>query len=121
MKLRIKSNSIRYRLTRSDVDHLAKANYLEEQVGFAGNPLIYALQLTEGKELTSSYIDSKITLCMSHKMINELIKTDRVGFENTNGQLHLLVEKDFTCLDNVAEDQSDNYPNPLAAKDHEQD
>jgi len=25
-----------------------------------------------------------------------------------------LVEKDFKCLDNVAEDQSDNYPNPLA-------
>ncbi|WP_426672183.1 DUF7009 family protein [Mucilaginibacter sp. McL0603] len=23
-------------------------------------------------------------------------------------------KKDFTCLDNVDEDQSDNYPNPLA-------
>jgi hypothetical protein len=26
----------------------------------------------------------------------------------------LLVEKDFVCLDNTIEDQSDNYPNPLA-------
>jgi hypothetical protein len=26
--------------------------------------------------------------------------------------LYLLVEKDFKCLDNVAEDQSDNYENP---------
>ena len=26
--------------------------------------------------------------------------------------LYLLLEKDFKCLDNVAEDQSDNYENP---------
>jgi len=51
---------------------------------------------------------------MSHKMIDELIYTDKVGFENADGKLHLLVEKDFVCLDEVAEDQSDNYPNPLA-------
>jgi hypothetical protein len=39
--------------------------------------------------------------------------TDRVGFEYQDKDLFLLVEKDFKCLDNVAEDQSDNYPNPL--------
>jgi hypothetical protein len=116
MKLRVKSDSLRYRLTRSDVYSLAKDGYLEEQISFAGNPLIYALQLTDGQVLTSSYIDNKITMSMSHKMINELINTDRVGFENIDGGLHLLVEKDFVCLDEVAEDQSDNYPNPLAAK-----
>jgi len=53
---------------------------------------------------------------MSRKMIQELIDTERVGFENHYGALHLLIEKDFTCLDNVDEDQSDNYPNPLAEK-----
>jgi hypothetical protein len=49
-------------------------------------------------------------------VIIEFVNTDKVGYEGTHGNLHLLVEKDFTCLDNVAEDQSDNYPNPLAAK-----
>lgn len=120
MKLRVKSNSLRYRLTRSDVDRLAKEGYLEEQINFAVMPLIYAIQLTEGQELTSSYIDNKITLSMSHKMIGELIDTDRVGFENHDGGLHLLVEKDFTCLDSVDEDQSDNYPNPLAERQKQQ-
>jgi hypothetical protein len=52
---------------------------------------------------------------MPHKMIAELRDTERIGFENNYGGLFLLVEKDFTCLDEVAEDQSDNYPNPLAA------
>jgi len=49
-------------------------------------------------------------------MIDELATTDRTGFENNAGGLQLLVEKDFTCLDNVAEDQSDNYSNPLNEK-----
>ena len=31
--------------------------------------------------------------------------------------LYLLLEKDFKCLDNTTEDQSDNYPNPLAEKE----
>ena len=101
MKLRIKSDSLRYRLTRSDVDTLAREGYLEDQINFAGNPLIYAVQLTNGEVLTSSYIDNKITLSMARKMIIELVDTDRVGFENKAGELHLLVEKDFTCLDNV--------------------
>ena len=114
MKLRIKSDSLRYRLTRSDVDTLAKEGYLEDQINFPGNPLIYAVQLTEGEELTASYIDNKITLSTSHEMIQELIDTDRIGFENKDGGLHLLIEKDFTCLNDVDEDQSDNYPNPLA-------
>lgn len=114
MKLRINNNSLRYRLTRSDVNKLAKEGYLEEQANFAGNPLIYSLQLTEGQEITASYIDNKITMSLSHKMVNELMDTDQVGFENTDGGLHLLIEKDFVCLDEVAEDQSDNYPNPLA-------
>lgn len=116
MKLRIKSNSLRYRLTRTDVDRFKAEGYVEEQINFAGRPFIYALQLTEGEHLTASYIDDKITLSMPHKMIDELSETDKVGFENYDGELHLLVEKDFVCLDEVAEDQSDNYPNPLANK-----
>jgi hypothetical protein len=51
---------------------------------------------------------------MPNAMAEEWTSTDQVGFENNGGQLYLLIEKDFKCLDNVAEDQSDNYPNPLA-------
>jgi hypothetical protein len=45
---------------------------------------------------------------------------DTVGYDNnmqlTEGkQLTLLLEKDFKCIDNAQEDQSDNYENPLSA------
>nr|WP_157543792.1 hypothetical protein [Mucilaginibacter paludis] len=43
--------------------------------------------------------------------------TESVGFDHQDySGLYLLVEKDFKCLDNVTEHQSDNYPNPLAGK-----
>jgi hypothetical protein len=116
MKIRIKGNSLRYRLTRTDVKRLDEEGYLEERTNFSGKPLIYALQLTEGEVLTASFIDNKITLSMPHKMIAEFIQTDKVGFNNLDGDMDLLVEKDFTCLDDLSEDQNDNYPNPLAEK-----
>ncbi|WP_428329603.1 DUF7009 family protein [Mucilaginibacter sp.] len=116
MKIRIKSNAIRYRLTRTDVAQLAGKGYLEEKVDFTGQPLVYAIQLTDDSALSSAFKNNAITLFVPRFMVSELTDTDKVGFENSAGQLHLLVEKDFTCLDNVAEDQSDNYPNPLLQK-----
>ncbi|MDP9079523.1 MAG: hypothetical protein M3O71_18995 [Bacteroidota bacterium] len=114
MKIRIKSNSIRYRLTKSDVAALVKNGHLEDSVDFGLQKLVYDLQIVEDYELSATFNNSTITLFMPKKMIDELANTDKVGFESTRHPLHLLVEKDFTCLDNVAEDQSDNYPNPLA-------
>jgi hypothetical protein len=119
MKLRIKSDSIRYRLTRTDVKDLAATGYIDDKVNFGGQSLSYAIQATEGDALKSTYENNKITLFMPQSMISELQNTDKVGFENSSGALYLLVEKDFTCLDNVAEDQSDNYPNPLAENYYE--
>jgi hypothetical protein len=42
--------------------------------------------------------------------------TDRVGFDGQSGLVKILVEKDFVCIDNTLEDQSDNYPNLFAVK-----
>jgi len=116
MKIRIKNNSIRYRLTRTDVNTLAESGYLEDQVNFPGNTFTYALLLTDDQQLASAFKESTITLFMPKTMLKALAETDKVGFEHTANNICLLVEKDFTCLDNVSEDQSDNYPNPLAEK-----
>jgi hypothetical protein len=117
MKIRIKSNSVRYRLTRTDVAQLAEKGIIGEKVSFPGQSLLYALQLTQDEQLSATYVNNTITLMMPETMFNELADSDTVGFENSENGLHLLVEKDFTCLDNVEEDQSDSYPNPLAMKE----
>jgi hypothetical protein len=116
MKIRIKGNSLRYRLTRSDTAQLAEEGHLREVVDFGNKQLFYALQVVDDEQLSATYKDDVITIFVPKRLLQEFADTDKVGFEGTHGSLHLLVEKDFTCLDEVAEDQSDNYPNPLAVK-----
>jgi len=116
MKLRIKHNSIRYRLTKSDVKQLTEGRYLEDGVDFGATVLKYAIEITSNQILSTAFLTDSVTLFMPRFMIDELATTSRIGFENNVNGLQLLVEKDFTCLDNVADDQSDNYPNPINEK-----
>jgi hypothetical protein len=113
MKIRIKGNSLRYRLTKGDVSNLAANGFIEECTNFGKQVFKYALRRGMVSSLSATFEDNTITIHMPNQMIEEWVYTDRVGFENTNSAMYLLVEKDFVCLDNVAEDQSDNYPNPL--------
>jgi len=113
MKIRIKGNSLRYRLTKTDVARLGSEGALEESTEFAGKTLVYAIETVSESSLSADYIGDRIVLSMPKLMVDELNNTDRVGFEDRRGPVSLLIEKDFTCLDNVEEDQSDNYPNPL--------
>jgi hypothetical protein len=112
MKIRIKGSSLRYRLTKTDIETFSKEGYIEESITFGVQLLVYALQRSVIDELSATFQDNKITLFMPDKLAQEWELTDHVGFENSNGPLYLLIEKDFKCMDNVAEDQSDNYPNP---------
>jgi len=122
MKLRIKSSAIRYRLTKTDVEILSKEGVIKEKVNFGDDELVYVLQTTMKDQLSADFKNNIITVYMPEAMLKELADTDKVGFESSDSALHILIEKDFTCLDNVDEDQSDNYPNPLALKvNHEQD
>ena len=41
MKLRIKGNSIRFRLTKPEVDYFEKENYLEEKTHFGNTEFVY--------------------------------------------------------------------------------
>lgn len=117
MKLRIKGNSLRYRLTKSEVERFCDTGYFQEITHFGNKHLIYALEKNFSDKLSASFKDNKITLFMPAMMADEWANTTRVGFENKEGEIYLLVEKDFVCLDTVNEDQSDNYPNPLLNKE----
>ncbi|MBB6238806.1 hypothetical protein HDC90_003453 [Pedobacter sp. AK013] len=112
MKIRIKGNSLRYRLTQSEVAALGMVGFLSERTHFASQALEYAIMTTSEGQLTADFSENRIVLNMPEKMIGELVNTDKVGFSDVSGPVSLLIEKDFTCLDNVEEDQSDNFPNP---------
>ncbi|MBX2922147.1 MAG: hypothetical protein KF746_08145 [Chitinophagaceae bacterium] len=112
MKIRIKGNSLRYRLTRSEIARLWSEGALEERTELPGKAFVYAIATTNNEALSADFIGDRIVLNMSKEMINELYNTNKVGFEDRSGAVSLLVEKDFVCIENTEEDQSDNYPNP---------
>jgi hypothetical protein len=119
MKLRIRSNSIRYRLTKTDVATLSKSGVIEEHTEFPGGPVFrYRLEANSGiEDLEAGYEKNTITIYIPQKMLMGWADSETVGFEHTldlpNGRkLFLLIEKDFVCLDHTLEDQSDNYENP---------
>jgi hypothetical protein len=119
MKIRIKGNSIRIRLTKSEVDIFGSKGFIEEHTEFGTTQLSYALKQNNQPNMSAVFENNKVTVLMPTVWAEEWLATERVGYENNiplpNGkELYVLVEKDFVCLDNTTEDQSDNYPNPMA-------
>ena len=118
MKLRIKGNTIRFRLSKSEVEYFGKENHLEEKTEFGKNTLTYSIKTMNDVKLSADFSNDTISLFVPEYLVKEWISSERVGLESEmetgNGKkLFLLLEKDFKCLDTVAEDQSDNYENPL--------
>ncbi|MBL0048014.1 MAG: hypothetical protein IPP32_07970 [Bacteroidetes bacterium] len=118
MKIRIRGNSIRLRLSKSEIDRFGEVGNLEEKTEFPNGTFYYALSADKSAtELTAQFEASRMTVFVPLNIQKEWTTTDRVGFENkmktaSDKQLFILIEKDFVCLDHTTEDQSDNYPNP---------
>lgn len=118
MKLRIKGNSLRIRLTKTEVSTISTKGYLEEETNFGNNKLLYVLQrVDEGNELSAAFEENRITMFVPSSLtkdwpINNIISIDAHMLVGENKTLYLLLEKDFVCLDHTTEDQSDNYENP---------
>ena len=62
MKIRIKGNSLRYRLTKSDMYRLSHESYLEDRTNFGKRELVYVIQKTNTKELSAFFDDNVICL-----------------------------------------------------------
>jgi hypothetical protein len=118
MKLRIKGNSIRIRLSKTEVDELASGSSLTETTDFGSKSFGYKVQpVTNGTGLSASYEKEVITLYVPGSLLADWPTNSVVGFESmmpleNSGRLHLLLEKDFKCLDKTIEDQSDFFDNP---------
>lgn len=66
MKIRIKGNSVRIRLGKSEVDSFAETGEVHESTDFGGGNLLrYSLQKTpNGEALSASFANNLITLHM---------------------------------------------------------
>jgi len=117
MKIRIKGNSLRLRLSQSEVKEFASNGLVSDSISFGNSKLIYTLESVDTQNVKAEFHKENITVSVPKEIAKEWAETDRVGFEefqaiDYNEKLYLLVEKDFQCLIPRKEDESDLFENP---------
>ncbi len=123
MKLRIRANSLRFRLTRGDVDRLRDDGYVREITSFGvrGPALIVTLATDPSLDSTAAVLeDCHICVRVPATEIAVWATSEQIGVygsQPTEGEpLMIAIEKDFQCLVPRAGDDADPdaYPNPKA-------
>jgi hypothetical protein len=119
VKLRIKGDSLRLRLTRAEVQQLADSGSVEERVHMTpSGVLVYRLaRTTEAATLGASFVAGVVEIQVPEKTALDWCASDLVTLEHVQPhgavRLRIVVEKDFACLAPRAdEDESDNFPHP---------
>lgn len=116
MKLRLRSNTLRLRLSRTDVATFRDSGRLEAATGFPGGArLVYVLE--RGEEFGARFDGGSVVVRVPAAVAQTWCDTDRVGIDGVvpledGGTLALLVEKDFACLTDNRPEDHDAYPNP---------
>ena len=124
MKLRIRDNSIRLRLTRSEVEELREKGLVVSKAGFpGGREFRYQLESSPASVSPGAFLsDSVLTVRLPESAVLAWAATEQVSITGEqllqDGEnLGILVEKDFACLaPREGEDESDMYPHPAAAQ-----
>lgn len=120
MKLRIRGDSIRLRLTRSEVAQLSADGRVENTTSFGTTELMYSVTSSTRERVEADLRDNEITVYVPAVSIADWADSELVGIEGTqavrDGELHILIEKDFACLKaRGGDEEADTFANPLAA------
>ena len=125
MKLRIRGNSLRLRLTQSEVMRIGRGEAVEDSVTFTpSQSLRYAIQPSREVQKISSRLEgSLISVLIPRDEALDWSRSDETALMADQAiygevSLKLLIEKDFACLkprQNESEDESDLFPNPNVA------
>lgn len=122
MKLRIRGNSLRFRLTQEEVKELDAGGSVVESLGLGPLPqqqLTYSLHSTvDGQSIALEYSSGTLRILLPSQMCEGWMDSDLVGFREDvpveGGEpVTVLVEKDFACLTprDPVEDAG-AFPNP---------
>lgn len=120
MKLRIRGNSIRLRLTQTEVQDFGSSGAIESTVQFGpGNdPFRYEMTVGTNGHSGAKFDGNCLTVIVPFGDAKRWTSSDQVSLEyqqpiNERENLSILVEKDFACLtERPNGDDSDAFPNP---------
>jgi hypothetical protein len=119
MKLRIRGNSVRLRVSQSELGDITAVGFTEDRARFApGAELVYRLAVAPEGPLRADLAEGRISVTVPQREFERWLQADEVsirGEQPIDGdeRLAILVEKDFACLaPREGEDESDLFPNP---------
>lgn len=128
MKLRIRGNSIRLRLGKSEVGQLVTDGRVSASIQFSAAPksqLSYTLATSPTKKEISVHLaDSEIKITVAEGLARGWANSEQVGMKhvqqiNREESLSILIEKDFHSLEpRPDDDQSDSFKNPFEGSKH---
>lgn len=123
MKFRIRGDTIRLRLKRSEVARLAAGDSIVEETHFPESVLTYRLDVSENNAISANFDNGSIAVTVPKSKVLDWAGTDDVSLQAYQklpgtGSLSLLIEKDFSCLEpshhRGSEDDEDTFPHPRA-------
>lgn len=116
MKLRITHNSIRIRVRKSELSLLQSDNRMAESIEFPSGVIFKFVLVVDNsiESVEASFEENTLQLSIPKQEAEQWINTNEVGIETNidlaNGKkLHILIEKDFPCIDRPNEDKSDTF------------
>lgn len=121
MKIRIRDNTLRLRLTQKEVRQLADEGQVCCTTDF-GNGMLFTYQISklDGiSDLSASFENNVIAVSVPEEKAMHWANSEEISLlaEQNNksaSPLRLLIEKDFACLVvRQGEDDSDAFPNPI--------
>lgn len=122
MKLRIRGNSVRLRLSKSELEQIAEAGFAEDAVRFPTGPALrYRLEVGATDTLAATFGESVVKVVVPEAQIRRWLEPDEVSIRGEQpladgAVLRILVEKDFECLvPRPDEDSSDLFENPRSS------
>ena len=128
MKLRIRDNSVRVRLTRGEVDTLRDTGIVSGRTGFpGGHDFQYLVESSPASVNPGAFFSgTTVTVRLPETTVLAWANSEQVSIAgeqrlDDGEQLMILVEKDFACLaPREGEDEADMFAHPDANSDEGQ-
>ncbi len=119
MKLRIRGNSVRLRVSQTELARLAETGVAEDLIRFApSKELRYGIAVQAAGQVAAEFRADGIRVSVPQARFDRWLEPDEVAITaeqpvGDGGVLTILVEKDYTCLaPRSGEDDADLFPNP---------
>lgn len=104
MKLRIKGNSVRLRLTQSEVAEFAETGKVEARTEFGGeSSLVYSIESESGAEnVTARFENGRLSVSVPPTIAESWAQSEENGIGgeqdlSAGKTLRILIEKDLPC------------------------